>query len=332
MKKFWAICLTMLFAFVGTIPAMAHTNQINETAYIDVAVATLWTKPHQTRPMDQPAISNPVDLRKWTASMNLQDKLWLVGKLETQALLGNKVTILEKDGDWAKVVVHGQPTPRDSRGYPGWLPLKQLTYDPKFAIHQKGPFVIITQPTAFLYDDPTLHKKGMEISYNTRLPLVQDSSNSYLVMLPNGKKAWLKKADGQVYVSQQTIPKPSGQDLVNTGKSFLNLPYLWSGMSGFGFDCSGFTFTIHQAHGITIPRDSSAQFKSGKHVELKNLQPGDLLFFGTDQDPNKVHHVAMYIGQGKMIHSPNSARSVEIISIHTPGYKEELVGARRYVN
>lgn len=45
-------------------------------------------------------------------------------------------------------------------------------------------------------------------------------------------------------------------DLINTGKMFLGLPYIWAGTSGFGFDCSGFTHTIYKSHGITIPRDS----------------------------------------------------------------------------
>lgn len=99
---------------------------------------------------------------------------------------------------------------------------------------------------------------------------------------------------------------------MNTGKKFLGLHYLWAGMSGFGFDCSGFTFTIYQSHGITIPRDSSVQAQYGQSVPLNELQPGDLLFFAYDEGKGKVHHVAMYAGNGMMIHSPNSKKNVEI--------------------
>lgn len=304
----------------------------NKTAYIDVAVATLWTEPDIARPIDQPSTTNPVDLWKWTRSMTLDDKLWLVGNLETQALLGNKVTIDEQKGDWVKVVVHGQPTPRDPRGYPGWMPVKQLTYNKLFAAKENGPFVLVTKPTAWLYKNPSMKETWMEISYNTRLPLMAVTPKAYAVLLPNGKLGWVKKSDGKVYKSVKDIPKPKGEDLVRTAKMFLNLPYLWAGTSGFGFDCSGFTFTVYQSHGITIPRDSGPQSTAGKPVDPKDLQPGDLLFYAYNNGKGKVHHVSMYIGNGMMIHSPNSARTVEIIPVDTPGYKEEFAGARRYLD
>lgn len=97
---------------------MQEERKVGENAYIDVSVATLWTEPSITRPVDEPSITNPVDMWKWTTSMTYDEKLWLVGNLETQGLLGTEVTILEKQGDWVKVAVHGQPTPREEAGYP----------------------------------------------------------------------------------------------------------------------------------------------------------------------------------------------------------------------
>ncbi|PEN00707.1 peptidase P60, partial [Bacillus wiedmannii] len=70
-------------------------------------------------------------------------------------------------------------------------------------------------------------------------PLLSEDSISYRVLLPNGQKAWLRKNDGAVYRSQEDIPTPTADDLINTGKMFLGLPYIWAGTSGFGFDCSG---------------------------------------------------------------------------------------------
>ena len=81
-------------------------------AYINVAVATLWSEPSKTRTIDSPSAQNPVDLWKWTTSLSLDQRKWLVGKLETQALFGQVVTVLEEQGEWAKVAVHGQPTPK----------------------------------------------------------------------------------------------------------------------------------------------------------------------------------------------------------------------------
>ncbi|NUK29859.1 C40 family peptidase [Parageobacillus sp. VR-IP] len=323
------LCFCMVFVFLS--PASAKTNK-EETAYIDVSVATLWTEPNIARDIDSPSLSNPVDMWKWTKSMTYEEKLWLVGNLETQALYGMKVTILEKQGDWAKVVVHGQPTPRHPLGYPGWVPIRQLTKGNAFAKFQSKPFAQVISPTAWLYKDPKGNHKFMEISFNTRLPVIQSTKNAVKVMTPSDGAKWLKKEDVQIFRTEADIPAPTGEDLVNTAKQFLGLPYLWAGTSGFGFDCSGFTHTIYKAHGITIPRDSSVQAQFGTPVPESELQPGDLLFFAYNNGKGKIHHVGMYIGNGKMIHSPNTSTTVRIDDYRAPGYGEEFAGARRYIH
>lgn len=300
-------------------------NACGETAYVNVSVATLWSKPNVNRPIDEPSITNPVHPWKWTQSMTLDEKLWLVGKLETQALLGNEVTILETQGEWANVLVHHQITPKNGTGYPGWIPYVQLAHSPLFEEGKKSPFVLITQPTTFLYASPLLNEEVLEISFNTRLPLLEKSIH-YKVLLPNGYPAWIRREDGRAYPTVADIPPPTGSDLVNTAKMFLGLPYLWSGTSGFGFDCSGFTFSIYQAHGIHIPRDASPQSKVGESVQREALQLGDLLFF---QNKGKVTHVTMYAGDGLMIHAPESAKCIELIPVDSLNHTKTYAGARR---
>lgn len=332
MMKKWSIAvaaLGMLF-FLAMSPAEAKATEA-DTYYVDVSAATLWTAPDLLKEVDKPSATNPVDLRKWTASMTYEDKLDLVGKLETQALYGSKVTLLEEKGEWAKVAVHNQPTPRNETGYPGWMPKAQLTAGKSFEKKLNRPFALITSPTAWLYNDKKGKKAFMEVSFNTRLPVIKEWKGEVLVATPSDGTKWLKKNDAAIYQTEQEIPAPAGQDIVNTGKKFLNLPYLWAGMSGFGFDCSGFTYTLYHANGIIIPRDSSVQAKHGTPVERENLQAGDLLFFAYDQGKGKVHHVAVYVGDGHMIHSPNSSTHVRIDPIETSGYGEEYAGARRYL-
>jgi len=320
-------------------PSLSHAehkennNQKAETAYVDVAVATLWTAPDILRGVDAPSAANPVDMQKWTQDMTYEQQIQLSGDnmLETQALYGNKVHILEKDSNWVKVAVEGQPSPGEELGYSGWMPENQLTYTKKFDQKASDSFVLITSPTTFLYQTPSFQNEGIELSYNTRLPYLSETPNAYRVMKPDGKHAWISKEDGQHYDSQEAIPTPTGKDLVNTGKQFLDLHYLWAGMSGFGFDCSGFTFTIYQSNGITIPRDSSVQATHGEPVEFEDMNPGDLLFFAHDKGKGNVHHVSMYAGNGMMIHSPNSKKDVEIIPVETKGYYEELSDIRRYL-
>lgn len=330
MKKYWMIIAVLLLSVAFGSSVQAEDKEM----YVDVSVATLWSEPDQARELDAPSLSNPVDMWEWTESMTTDEKIWLVGELQTQALYGQKVTILEEDGDWVKVAVEGQPTPKNELGYPAWMPKNQLVDEKRYSVmKKKKPFALVTKPTAFLYNDRKKNQEFKEISFNTRLPVIAQSGDMLLVATPSDGMKWLNSNGVSVYNHEKDIPDAEGEDLVETGKQFLDLPYLWAGTSGFGFDCSGFTHTIHKAHGITIPRDSSVQAEHGTPVEKENLQKGDLLFFAYDEGEGYVHHVGMYIGEGQMIHAPNSRSTVEIINVfESDYYSSEFAGARRYID
>jgi cell wall-associated NlpC family hydrolase len=307
-----------------------------KTAYVDVSVATLWVEPGLARPVDLPSTTNPADPRAWTTNMSLSERLWLIGNLETQASYGQRVLITEESGDWAKVVVPGQPTPRDARGYPGWLPKAQLTSGQAFSHFTSRPFALVTSNTAWLYDDPGRARRFMELSFNTRLPVVARVGNAVLVETPSDGPKWLAAADVSVYASPAAIPRPTGEDLVRTIGMFIGLHYLWAGVSAFGFDCSGLTSTVYAAHGITIPRDADAQADAGTPVARDQLLPGDLIFFAHNNGTGSIHHVGMYAGDGYIIDTPsNSATvesSVERVKLDEHRYANEYAGAVRYLN
>ncbi len=306
-----------------------------DTAYVDVSVATLWTAPDIARDLDAPATGNPVDLRTWTASMTLSDRLWLVGHLETQALYGRRVTVLAESGDWVQVAVAGQPTPRDPRGYPGWLPRTQLTDNQRLARYDGRPFALVTSPTSWLYDDQRLTRRHLELSINTRLPVLRQHGDAIQVATPDDGNEWLSSAEARVYTSDSAVPPPTGADLAATAELFVGLPYLWAGTSAYGFDCSGFTHTVYQRYGITIPRDAQDQFDAGQPVADDQLQAGDLVFYAHDGGTGRVHHVGMYIGDGYEIDAPINSSTVEsgveIVKVADHRYADEYAGARRFL-
>jgi cell wall-associated NlpC family hydrolase len=120
-----------------------------------------------------------------------------------------------------------------------------------------------------------------------------------------------------------TRPLPRTRaDLVRTAEAFLGLHYLWGGLSPWGYDCSGLTWAVYRVHGLTIPRDADAQFAAGTPVPLAKMLPGDLLFY----EHPVVGHVAMYVGGGKMIESPNSASEVRVVPVRTSDFR----GVRRF--
>lgn len=300
-------------------------------AFVDVTAATMWTEPGLDRPIDAPALSNPVDLDRWNRNLaDTEQRRWLTGKLETQALLGSEVEVTDVDGEWARVVVEGQDTPRDDRGYPGWVPTDQLADNDRFAaLTDTRPWAQVTDDRAWLSVTPTGAQQQSEVSFNTRLPVLAETPQAVRVALPDGSAAWLDEDAVDVYGQDEQPATPTGEDLVATAKKFQGLRYLWAGMSSYGFDCSGFTYNVHRAHGVSIPRDASAQSQVGEDVAVEDLQPGDLLFFADPGGGGSVHHVGMYAGDGRMIHAPNASESVSVVDWQQWDEDDEFAGAKR---
>lgn len=337
------VVLAVLAAAAVTVPGTATSAaeprtaaKKVQTAYVDVAVATLWTAPGNDRPVDGPSVGNPVDMRAWLAAMTLAERLWLVGDLETQASYGQQVIVDSESGDWVKVVVPGQPTPRDARGYPGWLPKRQLTGSTtRKATVDSGPVAVVRVGTAWLYHDAALADRAMELSFNTRLPVVAQNDTAVRVATPDDGDKWLAAGDVAVYPDGDAIPAPSRAELVADAKRFEGLPYLWAGTSGFGFDCSGFTHTVYKRHGVTIPRDAQDQHAAGTPVDRADMLPGDLLFYAYNGGTGRVHHVGMYLGDGYMIDAPIHTATVEspiaIVKVDEHRYADQYAGSRRFL-
>ncbi len=115
-------------------------------------------------------------------------------------------------------------------------------------------------------------------------------------------------------------------NLVNKAKDYLGGRYVWGGTTlGKGVDCSGFTQQIYAKFGIYIPRTSSSQGYSGTKISSSSLKPGDLVFYGNGSG---INHVAIYIGNSKVIHASNKRDGIKISNM----YYRNPVRYVRYIN
>lgn len=306
-------------------PTAVGRLRVGGSAWVAVSVATLWRSPASPRQVDQPALRNPAGIRAWLSAMSDAQRRGLNGRADTQALLGDRVVVTALSGSWAKVVVPDQPTPLDGRGYPGWVPTVQLTAVQPAAGSQVATVV---SRTAWLRTDDADQRSVVEVSFGTRLPRTSSVGGWVRVSVPPGRVLRVAAADVSLTASGAPARSATGSGLAASATTFVGLPYLWAGSSGFGLDCSGLVWLVHRVHGLTIPRDAGPQSSDGTRVDAARLAAGDLMFYASG---GVVHHVTMYVGGGRMVHAPGTGSAIQTIPVSTASLVAEFVGARRYL-
>ncbi|RBY88876.1 NlpC/P60 family protein [Blastococcus sp. TBT05-19] len=134
----------------------------------------------------------------------------------------------------------------------------------------------------------------------------------------------------QAHGGGEALPAPSGvvassaaaQKAVDTALAQVGDPYVWGAGGPNAFDCSGLTSYAYAAAGVSLPHSSKSQAGMGQAVPANALQPGDLLFFYSP-----TSHVAMYIGNGQMVHASTSSQPVKVASFNA--MKGDFTHARR---
>ncbi len=231
-------------------------------------------------------------------------------ELVNQMLLGSSVTLLKNRENW----FYGQV----DDGYIGWLSEGSVVRVDSSALaeFQKGDLVRYIGWVGKIRSKPDDNSPPIsEIVLGGVLRRKEEQKESAektgwtLVSMPDGREGFLP-----THFLSTSVPSPTvagaGARLIATAERFLGVPYLWGGASVHGFDCSGFTQIVFAQNGIPLLRDASQQTREGVAVEIdddfKNLQAGDLLFFG--ESAEKITHVAISMAGARFIHASDYVR------------------------
>jgi cell wall-associated NlpC family hydrolase len=235
----------------------------------------------------------------WDAPEN-ENQYW---NLQTQLLLGEKVLVLDRRGEWSQVVAVEQPSKKDPRGYPGWVRSELLASGwpmaQQFAVVMKSRSLIRTEPGG-----PIL----LSVSFDTRLPAESAEEDWIQVRLPDGAEGWLPLRD--VRITEDLAASIPADGLFALAESLAGLPYRWGGTTADSLDCSGLPYRLFHAYGIQMSRDADDQALEGEFIGRYDVRKGDLIFV-SESSGGKITHEVIYWGNN-MVMDADTVKGVMI--------------------
>lgn len=177
-------------------------------------------------------------------------------------------------------------------------------------------------------NEKKLSKLNSDKVHETKLLSDLKNKESILADKDTSTSRIVASAEGVVKKIQASAPRisrgssgatASSSSVIAYASTFQGVPYVYGGNGPDSFDCAGFTCYVYAHFGISLPRVASDQQDVGTYVSRDQLQPGDLVFFGSP-----AHHVGIYVGDGCMIHAPHTGDVVKISPLHS-----DFSGGRR---
>lgn len=153
--------------------------------------------------------------------------------------------------------------------------------------------------------------KALEKAYSSKVSDNQAAINATMKQIEAIRNSVPK------YTPSRGAVPISSNAVIAYASNFLGTPYLWGGTTPSGFDCSGFTQYVYRHFGVTLGRTTYDQINNGYAVSRSDLQPGDLVLFGSSGNPT---HVGIYVGNDMYINAPHTGDVVKIASINRSDY------------
>lgn len=256
------------------------------------------------------------------AVVDMFDKPDILGTRLTQVLYNQVVTIVKEESSWSNIKLLD--------GSSGWVKSKYITRSTGSVtdggIKNK---IIVTAKIIDIYTGANNAVNYKKVVLGTELYSTGKTKTGYDVLLPDGRRGWVE--DGGVIaipIEDGIIPKTSRDEFVQTIKKFEDTIFIMGGVSRWGIDSSGLVYMCSKINGVDVPREIKEMSKTGTGVDVKNIEPGDLIFFSTDSLKKDVCDVGVYLGENMFVHS-SASRGVINETLEDSYFRDRICTVRR---
>lgn len=238
----------------------------------------------------------------------------------SEVLNGEVLEQLQEQHSWVRA--------RQRDGYLGWVYRPYLSESPPLP-----PTHMVAEPVSLMRAEPGLRASLVSRVMAGTKVVVTAVNNSWAHLILAGERGgWVPLADIRALDDLPRDEDGRRRQMMQDARGYTGVPYLWGGCSALGIDCSGLVQLLHRLVGVAIPRDADMQFDAGKPVE-RPFQPGDLLFFGSDQGHRSISHVAMSLGGWQVIHSSGPRNGVYEDDVQAVSWLQDaFLGARSFIS
>ena len=219
----------------------------------------------------------------------------------TMVPLGEDFEIIEEENGWAKIEVDASTN--------GWVSQEYLDVRVEFDVA-----ISIEEEQAKIAEQEAAKRKAEEdLRAYQAAQAAQAEAN---------RAAQAEQVQNAQEAVAASIPSDSTnaalrEAIVSFALQFVGNPYVYGGNSlTNGTDCSGFVKLVYQEFGYNLTRRASLQYNDGRRISLEEIQPGDLIFYPEPYNQNEIGHVAMYIGNGQVVHASTARTGIKISSLN----------------
>lgn len=248
-----------------------------------------------------------------TTTLKVRAEASTASEILTLIPIGDEFQVLKELEGWVKISLNDNKTGYVSSDY-----VKLLT------VYEEA--VSIEEEQERLEEEAAANSARQEAASSSSSRQTSSTGSSKSSSNTSSSNTSSSKTSSSSKSSSSTQSSSLGSKIADYATQFVGNPYVWGGTSlTRGADCSGFTQSVYAHYGISIPRTSRTQATGGSRVSISNLKKGDLVFYAKR---GTINHVAIYIGNGKVISASSPKTGIRISSL----YYRDPVKAVRYID